>query len=216
MAHPIWPLFDLVVRTPRLELRYVDDDLATALAGLAADGVHDPGWMPFSMPWTDVPSPQLERNSMQWFWRCRAELQPEAWQLPMAVVVDGEVAGVQDIIARNRFAVHRTFSTGSWLGRAHQGKGIGKEMRAAVLHLGFEGLGAGCAHTEAWEDNASSLGVTRSLGYEPNGERIDTRRGDVAATMLAFRMTRDAWLGRRRDDIVIENLGPCLPLLGLE
>lgn len=215
MAHPYWPLFDLVVRTPVLELRYVDDEIATALAALAAKGVHDPAVMPFSIAWTDVPSPQLERSSLQWFWRSRAELEPEAWSLPMAVFVDGEVVGVQDLTARNRFAVHRSFETGSWLGRAHQGKGIGKEMRAAILHLGFEGLNAEHAHTGAWEDNAASLGVTRSLGYAPNGERVDTRRGDTAATKLAFRMSREMWLMRKRDDIVIENLEPCLPLLGL-
>ena len=31
MAHPYWPLFDLQVRTPRLELRYPDDELAFGL-----------------------------------------------------------------------------------------------------------------------------------------------------------------------------------------
>jgi RimJ/RimL family protein N-acetyltransferase len=215
MAHPYWPLFDLVVRTPTLELRYVDDDIATALAALAAKGVHDPAVMPFSFPWTDVPSPQLERNSLQWFWRTRAELQPDAWSLPMGVVVDGEVVGVQDLMTRNRFAIRRTFESGSWLGQAHHGQGIGKEMRAAILHLGFEGLGAEWAHTGAWEDNAASLGVTRSLGYEPNGQTVDTRRGESAAAMLYFRMSRAMWLERRRDDIVIENLEACLPLLGL-
>ena len=40
MAHPYWPLFDLVVRTPRLVLRYVDDALAVDLATLAASGIH--------------------------------------------------------------------------------------------------------------------------------------------------------------------------------
>ena len=38
----IWPLFDLRVSTPRLELRYVDDELGHALARLAAHGIHDP------------------------------------------------------------------------------------------------------------------------------------------------------------------------------
>jgi hypothetical protein len=33
--------------------------------------------------------------------------------------------------------------------------------------------------------------------------------------MLYFRMSRAMWLERRRDDIVIENLEACLPLLGL-
>jgi len=53
MLHPTWPLFDLEVRTPHISMRYVDDELATQLAELAAVGVHDPATMPFMTPWTD-------------------------------------------------------------------------------------------------------------------------------------------------------------------
>ena len=42
MGHPYWPLFDLEVRTPRITMRYVDDDLAVEMATLAAKGIHDP------------------------------------------------------------------------------------------------------------------------------------------------------------------------------
>lgn len=65
-ANRYWPLFDLEVRTPRLTLRYVDDDLAEQLATLAAGGVHDPSFMPFSTPWTDAPPGELERNTVQY------------------------------------------------------------------------------------------------------------------------------------------------------
>src|SRR4051794_4505771 len=60
-----WPLFGLRVDTPRLTLRYPDDDDAVALAELGAHGVHDPGWMPFSIPWTDVEPPLQQRYSLQ-------------------------------------------------------------------------------------------------------------------------------------------------------
>ena len=76
MTHPIWPLHDLIVRTPRLELRYIDDALAVELALLAAKGVHDPGFMPFAFEWTDVPSPQLERNTLQFYWPVPGGAQP--------------------------------------------------------------------------------------------------------------------------------------------
>ena len=46
---PLWPLFGVEVRTPRLTLRYVDDKLAAALARLATAGVHDAATMPFSL-----------------------------------------------------------------------------------------------------------------------------------------------------------------------
>lgn len=93
------------------------------------------------------------------------------------LVLEGdEPVGVQDIAATN-FPVTRSVGTGSWLVQRHQGRGVGKEMRAAVLHLAFAGFGALEAHTSAFEDNASSLGVTRSLGYDPNGTQIDEREG---------------------------------------
>jgi RimJ/RimL family protein N-acetyltransferase len=207
-----WPLFGLRVRTPRVELRYPDDDDVAALAELAAKGVHDPAFMPFEITWTDVPSPQQERNSMQHYWLQRANWTPDDWHLPMATVVDGEVVGTQAVTGRS-FAEARVASTGSWLGQEHQGKGVGKEMRAAILHLVFAGLDAEVAISGAWHDNAASLGVSRSLGYEENGDEIKLRRG-MADRQIRLKLTRAAWQERRRDDIEIEGLDRCLPMFG--
>jgi RimJ/RimL family protein N-acetyltransferase len=211
MGHPYWPLFDLRVRTPRLELRPPDDEVAVELARLAASGIHDPATMPFAVPFTDQPSPQLERSSLQYFWRTRADWTPELWALPLAVVVEGKVVGVQDILSE-RFALLRTVKTGSWLVRPEQGKGIGKEMRAAVLHLAFDGLGAAVAYSGAWHDNEASLRVSSALGYQRNGELIQPRR-DVADRQILLQLPRERW--QRREDITIENLEPCLELFGI-
>jgi RimJ/RimL family protein N-acetyltransferase len=211
MGHPYWPLFDLRIRTPRLELRPVDDELAVDLARVAAAGIHDPSTMPFAFPFTDLPSPQLERSSLEYFWRTRAEWKPERWQLPLGVVVDGTPVGVQGADA-DQFRMLRTVKTGSWLGQDHQGKGIGKEMRAAVLHLVFAGLGAEVAYSGAWHDNVRSLAVSRALGYEENGDVILPRR-DKADRQILLKLPRERW--QRRDDIVIEHLEPCLELFGI-
>ena len=211
MGHPYWPLFDLRVRTPRLELRPPDDDVAVELARIAAQGIHDPATMPFMIPFTDQASPQLERSSLQYLWRTRAEWSPEKWALPLAVIADGTVVGLQDVNAE-AFPTLRTVRTGSWLGRAHQGQGIGKEMRAAVLHLAFAGLGAASAYSGAWHDNAASLGVSRALGYLDNGDVMAIRR-DKADRMINLTLPRERW--QRRDDIVIEGLEPCLEMFGL-
>jgi RimJ/RimL family protein N-acetyltransferase len=214
MTHPVWPLFDLRVVTPRLELRYVDDELATQLAQLAARGIHDPAFMPFAMPWTDTESPILERNSMQWYWRCRADTSPTRFHLALAVVVDGRVAGTSSLDAAD-FPLLRKFESGSWLGREFQGRGLGIEMRHATLHLGFAGLGATLATTSAFTDNGPSLGVTRHLGYTAAGVSRHVRRA-VRADTLLFEMTDEHWQQHvRRDDITIDGLEPCLPLLGL-
>ena len=208
-----WPLFGLRVRTPRVELRYPDDDDVVALAELAGRGIHDPDVMPFEITWTDVPSPELEQNSLKHYWLQRATWMPDDWKLPLAVVVDGEVVGTQAVHA-TQFAKRRVADTGSWLGRAHQGRGIGKEMRAAILHLIFAGLDADLAESGAWHDNAPSLGVSRSLGYEKNGEDVKMRR-DVADRQVRLRLTRASWEERRRSDIEIEGLDPCRSMFGL-
>ncbi|CAN5858470.1 GNAT family protein [soil metagenome] len=214
MAHTIWPLFDLRVRTARLELRPATDELLVAVADLAAAGVHDAATMPFLEAWTDAPPDELRRGTLQWGWRHRAGWAPEAWNLGLAVLLGGEVVGVQDIGAE-QFAKLRTVHTGSWLGRCHQGQGIGTEMRGAVLHLAFAGLGATVAYSGAWHDNAPSIAVSRRHGYVDNGERVLLRRG-VPDRQLDFRLERSAWEERRRDDVTIEGLGPCLPLFGAD
>lgn len=207
-----WPLFALAVHTPRLSLRYPDDDDVVALANLGVAGVHDPSFMPFLIPWTDLEPRVRARSSLQFLWRQRAEWTAEHWSLPMAVVVDGRVVGLQDLIGEH-FAVLRVARTGSWLGQSYQGKGIGTEMRSAILHLAFAGLGAEHALTRAFVDNDASLAVTRRLGYEDTGRQLVVRR-DAPAWMLAFGLARSRWEERRRDDIVIVGLDACLELFG--
>lgn len=212
MAHPYWPLFDLRVTTPRLEIRLPNDDELYLLLAVTDAGIHDPATMPFSIGWTDVPAPRRHRDSLQWWWSQRSQWRPDDWSFTGAVFVDGAPVGVQDMRGE-QFAARRVVSTGSWIGRAHQGRGIGKEMRAAILHLAFEGLGALEAHTSAFCDNARSLGVTRSLGYEENGHDVVVRRG-VRTRQDNFCLDRGAWAARRRSDIVIEGLESCREMFG--
>jgi len=210
----IWPLFDLRVSTPRLMLRYVTDELAGELADLAAHGIHDPETMPFSEPWTDVAPPQLQRNAVQYFWRCRADTTVEGWTLNLAVQLrDGTPVGVCTLSAE-RFPTERTATTGSWLGRRYQGRGLGREMRQAALHVIFAGLFADSAATRAWHDNAASLRVTRSLPYTEDGATQESRRGRPD-TMLAFAMSRRQWQTIRRDDVHLGGVGPVRELLGI-
>lgn len=215
MGHPYWPPFDLRVRTSRLTLRGIDDDLAVELAALAARGVHDPAWMPFGFPWTDLPPPDLERGVLRFHWESRASLSPERWRIAMATIVDGVVVGSTDLLATD-FPVLRTFETGSWLGREYQGQGIGREMRLATLTLGFDGLGALEATTAAWPDNGASLGVTRSLGYEFNGIERAKRRHTEADEQHRYRMGRPHFDTIRRDDIEIEGVEAVRELLGID
>jgi RimJ/RimL family protein N-acetyltransferase len=212
MADPIWPLSGLEVSTPSLALRYITDELATELALLAARGIHDPSTMPFSVPWTDVASPQLERNTLQYFWRCRAEITPQHWDIPFAVIADGRAVGVCTVHAED-FPRRRAVTTGSWLGRAHQGRGLGREMRQAALHLIFAGFGARQARTRVWHDNAASLAVTRSLPYVRIGDAVEPRR-DGEDVIITFAMGRDRWEAFRRSDIRLTGVAAVAAQLG--
>ena len=94
-----WPLFDLRIRTPRLELRLPTDDDLEEVVSLVAGGIHAPDEMPFSFPWTQHDPPELQRFALQYHWRVRAETTPEHWALPFAVFEDGRMIGQQDVEA---------------------------------------------------------------------------------------------------------------------
>src|SRR5690349_13580768 len=158
-----WPLFCLRIQTPRLSLSYPTDDDLEVLNTLVSHGIHDPAIMPFEIPWTDEPPEIRPRHSLQFWWGLRANWRPDKWTLTMVVREDLTVVGVQDLVGTG-FAVTRQVVTGSWLGKAYQGRGIGKEMRAAILHLAFAGLGAERATSAAFEDNAASLAISKALG----------------------------------------------------
>ncbi len=207
-----WPLFGLCVRTPRLELRYPDDDLVAEVAEVAVQGIHEPGFRPFLSAWDEVPPPHQQRNTLQHLWSMRGSWSPTSWKCGLVVVAHGQAIGLQTVLAKS-FATRRTVKTGSWLGQAHQGRGYGTEMRAAVLHLAFSGLDAIRAESGAWHDNAASLAVSRRLGYVENGDEW-LLRGDEPDREIRLVLTRERWAQRRRHDIELVGLEPCLPFFG--
>jgi RimJ/RimL family protein N-acetyltransferase len=208
-----WPLTDLRVRTPRLELFLPSPEQLADLADLAAEGIHDPAFMPFLQPWTDESPEQRARGTIQYHWRQWAAWTPQRWSLELVVARDGVVVGTQSV-GGNDFGVLREVGTGSWLGRKYHGEGIGTEMRAAVLHLAFAGLGAQWAYSGAFVDNAASLAVSRKLGYVENGYSRHVRRGEPVDE-VGFRMSRADWESHRRTPVEIDGLEPCLPMFGL-
>lgn len=207
----IWPLYRLRVRTAELELRWPDDEDLAALAALSREPLHDPDRMPFSVPWTDAPADERARSTLQFQWRCRGEWTPAKWHLPLVAVRGGEVVGTQGMMADD-FAVTREVETGSWVGRRFQGRGVATQMRIAMLHLAFGGLGAATARSGAFSDNPASLRVSEKLGYRPDGTEIKARRGE-AATMIRLRLDRSDWEATA-PEAEIEGLEPCLPLFG--
>ncbi|BCL15296.1 GNAT family N-acetyltransferase [Micromonospora sagamiensis] len=208
-----WPLLGLRVRTARLELRLPNEDELAELAAVAARGVHEPGVRRFLVSWTEGAPAERARALVQSHWRNRGDWTPQSWSLDLVVFVDGRPVGVQDVWARE-FPARREVATGSWLGLAYHGRGIGTEMRAAALHLAFAGLGATHATSASFVDNAAPLAVSRKLGYQPDGITRDVRDGEVLVSQR-LRLTRENWDRTDRPAVTISGLEPCLDLFGI-
>jgi RimJ/RimL family protein N-acetyltransferase len=212
VSHGNWPLFDLRLRTPDLELRVATETQVSRLADiLPVDLEKDP-----TLPTYAYDEPRVARgvSTMQGYWRAFGTWRPDSWTLPFVVFRDGELIGEQ-ALEGDDFARLRTVDSFSVLVPQARGHGYGKQMRDAVLALAFGPLQAACAITSAWHDNHASLGVSRALGYLPNGQHLH-RRDDGADVMVHLRLTREDWLARPdRPEIEISGFEPCLPLFGL-
>lgn len=211
-----WPLLALSIRTPRLELRLPNDDELGELADLATRGVYRAGERPFFSRWAERSPADVARAVVQRQWRKRGAWTAEHWALELVVFDDesGLPLGVQEVRGKD-FAALGEVETASWLGVEHQGRGFGTEARLAVLHLAFAELGAEYALSASFVDNASSIAVSRKLGYQPDGVERDVREGRVLVTQR-FRMSRDDWFQRERPDVDVIRVEPCLELFGAD
>lgn len=213
----VWPVFGLSLKTPRLTLRPLVDEDIPAYVDAVRGGLTDPGIAPaghsaLTNAWDE--SPDLDRNSARWIWECRLRSRPEDWLVMFGIWThEGHFLGSQDVGARD-FAVLRTVSTGSWLRRSGRRRGLGAEMRAAVLLWAFDYLGAEVAQTSAYDWNAPSIGVSRSLGYEPDGEARCQGAPGVVERELRFRLAKEAFR-RPGWELGVGGHGPAAAFLGI-
>ncbi|MCC2032066.1 GNAT family N-acetyltransferase [Microbacterium allomyrinae] len=191
----LWPASGVRVRAGDLELRWIDDELLVELAALAGRGIHAPDAMPFEHPWTRGEPDEVARNVLTYQWDVRPRVSPDRFAVELAVLHHGVPVGVQGLTA-NDWPVLRRVQTGSWLGMAHQGRGIGSRMRVLALHLAFEGLGAREATSGAFADNPASNAVSRRVGYESDGAFMVAREG-VAVSHNRYTMSQQRWVELR-------------------
>lgn len=207
-----WPLFDLRLTTPDLELRPLREaDLDLVASRLPDDHEQDPRA-------TRYPGYDLDRNrgiiDHQSYWRAWGDWRPDDWRLPFLVSHQGQYIGVQELEGTD-FVRLRTVDSSSFLITEARGAGFGKQMRRAVLALAFGPLEAEAAITSTWHDNPASLGVSRSVGYRLNGESRNQRE-DTVDTFVHLRMLRADWLATgAAADVTITGIDGCLPLFGL-
>lgn len=201
------PLWEIRLRTPRLQLRLPTDDELLALYRVAEAGIHPPEEMPFFFAWTD----DLNEDSFITFHRAAWESwRPEKWTLNFVTFVEGRPIGTQGVWSKD-FPTTRTVDSGSWLGEPDQGHGFGTEQRAAMLEFAFRGLGAEAAISGALEGNVRSQRISERLGYRPTGTSEAAPRGEPVVQQ-DYRLERADW--RCPIPVEIEGLEACLPLFG--
>ena len=210
-----YPLLDVRVSTPTLELRGATDELLDQLAEVVHAGKTHAEPAPYDDPMSFYETdPDLRvAKWLRAIWRRRGTVGPDAWRLYFVVMVDGRPVGEQSLTGV-QFSTLGTVTTFSWLSTDLRGRGLGRQMREAILHLAFDGLGAKEASSDAFVDNAGSNAISRRLGYQPNGVEWATRRGEPAL-LNRWRLDRDTWEPRRRDDIQLHNIKACHTLLPL-
>ena len=201
-------LYELRLRTPRLELRLPTRDEHVALREVARAGIHPPEEMPFGYAWTDEPYSEgwvvdfLEGQIAEW--------RPDDWNLNLGVWAEGQIAGIQSLHGAD-FARTGVVGTGSWLGERFQRRGYGTEMRAAVLELAFRGLGAEAATSGAMEVNVASRRVSEKLGYRVTGQSEVAPRG-FPVPHVELRVEGEDW--RSPVPVEIAGLEHCRHLFG--
>jgi RimJ/RimL family protein N-acetyltransferase len=206
-----WPLFDLRLVVDDLVLRPMTEADLPALADLLPDDLEqDPAATTYELP---------DRRRLrgvvvhQGYWHALGTWSVQHWRLNFVVLRGGELVGNQELEGTD-FPLLRTVDTSSMLVPAVRGLGVGKAMRSAVLSLAFGPMEARSAITSAWHDNHASLGVSRALGYRPNGEELHAR-DDGADVMVHLRMTREDWQATSRPEVAITGWGACRPFFGI-
>ena len=203
------------VSTPRIELVGATDSLLEQLQDVVRDGKADAEPAPYDDPmslYEDDPDARV-RQWLLGVWRGRGTVTSSFWRLYFVVMLDGQPVGMQDLVG-DGFSTFGSVATFSWLSSDVRRRGLGTEMRHAILALAFDGLGAAEATTDAFLDNDGSNGVSRALGYHHNGTDWATRRGEPAQ-LQRWRLAKEDWRRHRRHDIQLHGVAECRAALSL-
>ena len=187
-------------------------DLLAVAATLSADIASNPQLPRF--PGLDE-STSRAVSAHQSYWQSVGNWSVDNWRLDFVVVVGERIVGVQSLEGED-FPVLRTVDSASHLARDIPGSRLGQagSARCVGAHLALSGS---VAITSAWQHNAASLGVSRALGYKPNGEsRHRSDAGQGVETMVHLRLSRADWEATGQAvSIEISGFERCRPLFGV-
>jgi RimJ/RimL family protein N-acetyltransferase len=195
----VWPLHGLHLTTVDLDLRPTTEAELPQLCAILPDDLETD---PAATRYAGLDDRANHRAILaQGYWRAMGTWSPHDWVVPFAVRHEGELVGMQALEGPD-WTSDRTVDSWSWLTVDSRGRGWGKQMRAAVLALAFGPLGARAAISSAVVDNASSLGVSRSLGYRETHASVLEHSGQ---TLRHVRLEHEAWhASGLADGVVVE------------
>jgi ribosomal-protein-alanine N-acetyltransferase len=174
----------LVIRGPKLTLRFATPEDASRLFELASD----PAVTRFFSwgPYTDVEQAEAF-IATQPSKRERGEL--------MDFVVDHETDGVVGITGLSEVARRdRRATVGSWFGHRWWGSGANFESKALIAALAFERLGMDRLTAWANTRNGRSQVALERVGFRREGVlNAWHRHGDQLHDVVVFGLTRPAW-----------------------
>ncbi|MBD3689041.1 GNAT family N-acetyltransferase [Nanchangia anserum] len=205
----ILPPHRLLISCASTQLRVLRESDIPALLDLKARGIASPEVpLPFLTPWHLRP----DHEAVTYWYTQMAESCRPTCTLTFAVIDDGEIVGLQDIIGAHALRT-RSAETGSWLAREFHGRGIGTRMRQMILAFAFDILGLDEMRSAAHVENLASRRVSEKCGYVADGtERIAGDDGYV--TDVRFVVTPDTFI-RPTDPVTYEGLAEFTNYVGL-
>jgi RimJ/RimL family protein N-acetyltransferase len=174
----------VIVRGPRLTLRYARPDDASALYELG----RDPGVSRF-FSW----GPYTEPTQASAFIERMAEQRAKGERLEFVIAgEDGQpigITGLSEFSERDRRAV-----VGTWLGRPYWGTGANQESKALVLSVGFRSLGLQRISAYAHPGNERSVRALERLGFVAEGTLVAWHlHGGERRDVRILRLLREDW-----------------------
>jgi RimJ/RimL family protein N-acetyltransferase len=174
----------VIVRGPRLTLRYARPDDASALYELGRDPDVSRffSWGPYTEP--AQASAFIERM---------AEQRASGERLEFVIAGDDDrpigITGLSEFSERDRRAV-----VGTWLGRPYWGTGANRESKALVLSVGFRSLELQRISAYAHPENERSVRALERLGFVAEGTLVAWHlHGGERRDVRILRLLREDW-----------------------
>jgi RimJ/RimL family protein N-acetyltransferase len=213
-----WPPYGLALHCGDLELATVTDEHAVALGPIVSGLLNGDEWrfMPHLAGVVAESGDATARNVLREVWRQRASLAVDDWHLPLAVIRNGQVLGMQ-ALESELYLARRDVRTESYLDTGVRRDGVGTRMRAMVVEFAFTYLGALTMSSGYALGNDGSRRVSEKLGYLADGTYIDAHAG-VRHVGHRLRLRRERWAAFRPgwlDDLEVTGATALLEMVGI-